>query len=149
MLWLIALDDEACRQKYFLLRFNITGFIGSKLYAWRLKMADWCPAMPLSGRTAHRGGTSFSFRHPSDTRGSTSLSIGLFNVRGLSLGTKKDQLVSDMSHHQETKCADGFDEILGGFRLLGLPSQSRPYGLGFAVTNWLAKRVTRFWSVSD
>ena len=33
MLGLIASDDEACRQKYFLLQFNITGFIGSKLYA--------------------------------------------------------------------------------------------------------------------
>ena len=43
----------------------------------------------------------------------------------------------------------GFDEIRGGYRLLGLPSESRHYGLGFAVTNWLVKRVTRFWSVSD
>ena len=84
------------------------------------------------------------------------MSIGLFNVQGLSLGTKRDQLLSDLSSHQiavcclqESKCADGFDEIHGGYRLLGLPSELRHYGLGFAVTNWLAKRVTRFWSVSD
>ena len=90
-------------------------------------MADWRPAMPLSGRTAHRGGTSFSFRRPSDTRGSTALSIGLFNVQGLSSGTKRDRLLSDLSSHQitvcclqETKCEDSFDEIHWGYRLLGL-----------------------------
>ena len=43
---------------------------------------------------------------------------------------------------------DGFDEIRGGYQLFGLPSESRHYGLDFAVTNWLAKRVNRFWSVS-
>ena len=93
-------------------------------------MADLRPAMPLSGRTAHRGGMSFRF-DIDPTRGSTSLSIGSFHVRGLSSGTKRDQLVSDLSTHQimvcclqETKCADGFDEIRGGYRLLGLPSQS-------------------------
>ena len=93
-------------------------------------MADLRPAMPLSGRTAHRGGTSFRF-DIDPTRGSTSLSIGSFHVRGLSSGTKRDQLVLDLSTHQimvcclqEAKCADGFDEIRGGYRLLGLPSQS-------------------------
>ena len=61
-------------------------------------------------------------KHLSNTRGSTSLSIGLFNVRGLSLGTKRNQLVSDLSSYQiavcclqETKCANGFDEIRGGY----------------------------------
>ena len=64
--------------------------------------------------------------------------------------------MSDLLSHQiavcclqETKCAYGFDEIREGYRLLGLPSESRHYGLGFAVTNWLVKRVTRFWSVYD
>ena len=50
---------------------------------------------------------------------------------------------------QRTKCADGFDEIRGDYRLLGLQSNSRHYGLGFAVTNWLAKNIIRFWSVSN
>lgn len=99
---------------------------------------------------------SFSFRHPSGTRSSPILSIATFNVRGLSSGTKRNQLVTDLSNHriaicclQETKCADGFDELRGNYRLLGLSSESRHYGLGFAVTNWLAQRITRFWSVSD
>ena len=64
--------------------------------------------------------------------------------------------MSDLSSHQiavcclqETKCVEGFDELHGGYRLLGLPSESRHYGLVFAVINWLAKRITHFWSVFD
>ena len=112
--------------------------------------------MPLSGRPANRGGMSFSFRHPSNSQSSTLLSISTFNVRGLTSETKRNQLVTDLSSYriticclQETKCADGFDEIRGDYRLLGLQSNSRHYGLGFAVTNWLAKNIIRFWSVSN
>ena len=42
-----------------------------------------------------------------------------------------------------------FDEILGGYQLLGLQSTSLHYGPSFAVTNQLAQSIICFWSVSD
>ena len=48
MLGLIALDDEVCKQNYFLLHFNTTGFIRYKLYAYFL-----CPMKPVTGKMLH------------------------------------------------------------------------------------------------
>ena len=66
--------------------------------------------------------------------------IGTFNVRGFNSATKRDQLSDDLGRlHvdvcclQETKCPDGFDERCGNYRHIGMPSQSRHYGLAFSV----------------
>jgi len=48
MLGLIALDDESCKQNYFLLQFNIMGFIKYKLYAYLL-----CLMKPVTGNALH------------------------------------------------------------------------------------------------
>ena len=42
-----------------------------------------------------------------------------------------------------------FDVISGYYRLIGLPSTSRHYGLAFAVASYLAGGLLRYWSVSD
>ena len=42
-----------------------------------------------------------------------------------------------------------FDVISGYYRLIGLPSTSRHYGLAFAVASYLAGGPLRYWSVSD
>ena len=45
---LFALDDEACKQNYFLLQFNITGFIRYKLYTYIL-----CLIKPVTSNKLH------------------------------------------------------------------------------------------------
>ena len=50
---------------------------------------------------------------------------------------------------QETKCPSGFDERSGNYRHIGLPSQSRHYGLAFSVAVQIENQIVRYWSVSD
>ena len=89
-------------------------------------------------------------------RSLSNFTIGTFNVRGLSSATNRDQLSEplnrlhiDVCCIQETKCPSGFDVISGYYRLIGLPSTSRHYGLAFAVASYLADGLLRYWSVSD
>ena len=89
-------------------------------------------------------------------RSLSKFTIGTFNVRGLSSATKRDQLSEDLNKLRidvccihETKCPSGFDAISGYYRLIGLPSTSRHYGLAFAVASYLADILLRYWSVSD
>ena len=86
----------------------------------------------------------------------SNFTIGTFNVRGLSSAIKRDQLSEDLNRlHidvcciQETKCPSGLDVVSGYYRLIGLPSTSRHYGLAFAVASYLAGGLLRYWSVSD
>ena len=100
---------------------------------------------------------SGSIRHTNS--GSTNPSrfvIGTFNVRGFNAATKRDQLSEDLGRlHidicclQETKCSGGFDERSGNYRHIGLPSQSRHYGLAFSVAIQFENQIVRYWSVSD
>ena len=89
-------------------------------------------------------------------RSLSNFTIGTFNVRGLSSATKRDQLSEylnkrhiDVCCIQETKCPGGFDIISGYYRLIGLPSTPRHYGLAFAVASYLADKLLRSWTVSD
>ena len=91
-------------------------------------------------------------------RSLSNFTIGTFNVRGLSSAIKRDQISEDLNRlHidvglcciQETKCPSGFDVISSYYRLVGLPSTSRHYGLAFAVASYLAGGLLRYWSVSD
>jgi len=87
----------------------------------------------------------------------TGLTIGTFNVRGLSSQTKRHQLANDLASYdisvcclQETKCREPFDEIFeNGTRIIGLPSDSQHYGLGFAVRGTLRDSLSRYWRLSD
>ena len=82
--------------------------------------------------------------------------IGTFNVRGFNSTTKRDQLSDDLARlHidvcclQETKCPGGFDERSGNYRHIGMPSQSRHYGLAFSASMQFENQIVRYWSVSD
>ena len=93
---------------------------------------------------------------PNGPRSLSNFTIGTFNVRGLSSATKRDQLSEDLNKRhidvcciQETKCPGGFDAVSGCYRLIGLPSTSRHYGLAFAVASNLEGKLLRYWSVSD
>ena len=93
---------------------------------------------------------------PNRSRTSSNFTIGTFNVRGLSSATKRGHLSDDLNKlHidvcciQETKCPNGFDVTSDNYRLIGLPSTSRHYGLAFAVAANLPGRLLRYWSVSD
>ena len=93
---------------------------------------------------------------PNGPRSLSNFTIGTFNVRGLSSATKRDQLSEDLNKRhidvcciQETKCPGGFDVVSGYYRLIGLPSTSRHYGLAFAVASYLEGKLLRYWSVSD
>ena len=93
---------------------------------------------------------------PNGPRSLSNFTIGTFNVRGLSSATKRDQLSEDLNKRhidvcciQETKCPGGFDVVSDYYRLIGLPSTSRHYGLAFAVASYLEDKLLRYWSVSD
>ena len=93
---------------------------------------------------------------PNGPRSLSNFTIGTFNVRGLSSATKHDQLSEDLNKRhidvcciQETKCPGGFDVVSGYYRIIGLPSTSRHYGLAFAVAYYLEDKLLRYWSVSD
>ena len=93
---------------------------------------------------------------PNGPRSLSNFTIGMFNVRGLSSATKRDQLSEDLNKRhidvcyiQETKCPGGFDVISGYYRLIVLPSTSRHCGLAFAVASYLAVKLLRYWSVFD
>ena len=101
--------------------------------------------------------SSRSIRHYNNNATTPSrFTIGTFNVRGLSSATKRNQLSEDLGRlHidicclQETKCPGGFDEHPGNYRLIGLQSQSRHYGLAFAVASHMEDRIVSYWSESD
>ena len=100
---------------------------------------------------------SRSIRHTnSGATNPSRFAIGTFNVRGFNSATKRDQLSDDLGRlHvdvcclQETKCPDGFDERCGNYRHIGMPSQSRHYGIAFSVSMQLENQIVRYWSVSD
>jgi len=82
--------------------------------------------------------------------------LGSFNVRGLTSGTKRNSLRLDLSSYnvdvctlQETKISAGLDEHFGGYRIICMPSSSYHYGLGFAVSTRVSSSIYRYWSVSD
>ena len=101
--------------------------------------------------------SSRSIRHYDNNSTTPSrFNIGTFNVRGLSSATKRNQLSEDLGRLyidicclQETKCPGGFDEHPGNYRLIGLQSQSRHYGLAFAVASHMEDRIVRYWSESE
>ena len=89
-------------------------------------------------------------------RSISNVTIGTFSVTCLSSATKRGQLSEDLNKlHidvcciQETKCPSGFDVVSGNYRLIGLPSTKRHYGLAFAAASYLAGILLRYWSVSD
>ena len=100
---------------------------------------------------------SRSIRHTnSDSTNPSRLVIGTFNVRGFNAATKRDQLSEDLGrlHNdicclQETKFPGGIDERSGNYRHIGLPSQSRHYGLAFSVAIQFENQIVRYWSASD
>ena len=110
-----------------------------------------------SNDTTTPSSSSRSIRHYNNNSTTPSrFNIGTFNVRGLSSATKRNQLSEDLGRlHidicclQETKCPGGFDEHPGNYRLIGLQSQSRHYGLAFAVASHMEDRIVRYWSESD
>ena len=86
---------------------------------------------------------------PNGSRTSSNFTIGTFNVRGLSSATKRGHLSDDLNKLQidvcciqETKCPNGFDVTSDNYRLTGLPSTSRHYGLAFAVAANLTGRLS-------
>ena len=110
-----------------------------------------------SNDTTTPSSSSRSIRHYNNNSTTPSrFNIGTFNLRGLSSATKRNQLSEDLGRlHidicclQETKCPGGFDEHPGNYRLIGLQSQSRHYGLAFAVASHMEDRIVRYWSESD
>ena len=77
------------------------------------------------------------------------LSAHTFNVRRLSSAMTQGQLSEDLGRlHvdiclQETKSPDGCNARSGHYRLLGLLSLSRHYGLAFAVATHSEERIVR------
>ena len=77
--------------------------------------------------------------------------VGTFNARGFHSATKRDQLSDDLGRlHidvcclQETKCPGGFDERCGNYRHIGMPSQSRYYGLASSVSMQFENKIVRY-----
>ena len=81
------------------------------------------------------------------------LSSHTVNVRRHSSGMTRGQLGEDLGRlhvdicRQEMKSSSGFDARSGHYRLLGLLSLSRHYGLAFAVATHSEDRIVRYWSL--
>ena len=81
------------------------------------------------------------------------LSSHTLNVRGLSSGMKQGPLSEYLGPlHvdiclQDMKSPGGFDARSGHYRLHGLQSLSRHYGLAFAVATHSEERIVRCWSL--
>ena len=81
------------------------------------------------------------------------LSSHTFNVRRLSSAMTRGQLGEDLGRlHvdiclREMQSPGGFDARSGHYRLLGLLSLSRHYGLAFAVATHSEERIVRYWSL--
>jgi len=85
-----------------------------------------------------------------------SLTLGSFNVRGLSSNLKRENLFKDLASYkvdicslQETKLANGLETNSSGYRLICPAPESRHYGLGFAVSKGFAPHIQRYWTLSD
>ncbi|MEE8289617.1 MAG: reverse transcriptase domain-containing protein [Nitrosomonadaceae bacterium] len=84
------------------------------------------------------------------------LSIGTFNVRGISQESKQQNLKHDMVKYgvdicalQETKIINGVDKNIDGFRLLSLKTNQKAYGNGFMISPKYNNCIHRHWKVSD
>ena len=81
------------------------------------------------------------------------LSSHTFNVRRLSSAMKRGQLSEDVGRLHvdiylwEMISPGGFDARSGHYRLLGLLSLSRHYGLAFTVATHSEERIVRYWSL--
>lgn len=87
---------------------------------------------------------------------SSLLSVGSFNVRGLSSDFRRDTLRRDLKRHQidictlqETKLSTSVDTEENGYRLICPAPECRHYGLGFAVSSKISKNIQKLWILSD
>ena len=84
------------------------------------------------------------------------LTIGTFNVRGLTKNAKMEQLSRDLERYgvdicalQETKIKSGIDTSVNNFRLISLPTNQIAYGNGFMISPRISNHIHRYWKVSD
>ena len=84
------------------------------------------------------------------------LSIGTFNVRGLTDDQKKRDLTLDMKRYnidicclQETKMKVGSDVNINEYRLITLPADIPYYGTGFIIAEKWIENISRYWKVSE
>ena len=84
------------------------------------------------------------------------LSVGSFNVRGLTKDLKKDQLPLDLANHKvdicglrETKIKNGVDQNIKNYRLISEPSACQYYGNGFMISLEMIQYIHKHWKVSD
>ena len=84
------------------------------------------------------------------------LTIGTFNVRGLTQQVKMEQLSRDLIKYgvdicalQETKIIKGIDTNINRHRLISLQTDQRAYGNGFMIAPRIVDHIHRYWKVSD
>ena len=83
-------------------------------------------------------------------------SIGTFNVRGLTVDQKKQNLAIDVKNYkldlcciQETKIKVGSDINIGECRLITFSADVQHYGTGFIVAKKWANNISKYWKVSE
>lgn len=82
--------------------------------------------------------------------------IASFNVRGLVKPEKRLALAKDLVSYQvdicclqETKVSEHTDEMIGGYKIILLPSKTRHYGLGFALNKFWTDKLLTYEAISD
>ena len=84
------------------------------------------------------------------------LSLGSFNVRGLTKQHKQEQPSHDMINYkldicclQETEITNGMDMNINDHRLICIPTGCRHYGNGFVVSPKWKHNILKYWKVSN
>ena len=84
------------------------------------------------------------------------LSVGSFNVRGLTEDTKKEQLVREVHQYgvdicamQETKIENAGVNRVNGSMIITLDSKNKHYGHGFVVLKKWQESIHKCWRESD
>ena len=84
------------------------------------------------------------------------LTIGSYNIRGLTDKLKKVQLSKDLKFYdvdmccvQETKITEGIDTNIRNYRFISQKTNQKDYGNGFLIHKTLEQQMNKVWKLND
>ena len=84
------------------------------------------------------------------------LTIGSYNIRGLTDKLKKVQLSKDLKFYnvdmccvQETKITEGIDTNIRNYRFISQKTNQKDYGNGFLIDKTLEQHMYKVWKLQN
>ena len=84
------------------------------------------------------------------------VTIGSYNIRGLTDKLKKVQLSKDLKFYdvdmccvQETKITEGIDTNIRNYRFTSQKTNQKDYGNGFLIHKTLEQQMNKVWKLND